>query len=561
MKGLYNDTVEEYMQGVLSGSVTACSWVKLAVRRHYQDLDKGGDRGLYFDEGIANEAISYFPEVCVHTKGEWTGQPFQLQPWQMFVLWCVFGWRKKEDDCRRFTWCYCTLARKAGKSEFSAGIALLLTTFDDPIEPAADVFTAATKEEQAMIVYQTAADMVAYGTALTGYCDVQRKKMTYSPTNSKLMAIGSDGKTQDGLNPHGIIIDELHAWYGNRHQEFWNKLTTGSGARRQPLTVVITTAGDDKSEIWIRFDSYCCSILDGVESGNIVSDNVFAFIARLDDEDDIFDEANWGKANPSYPVTPKKSYLAERMAIAKTNQVEENIYARYACNKMVASHAKAIDPRQWQACRVDVLPDVKGKPCLAAFDVGRSDDFCSIGLVWPLGDRSGNDQTVVKTWSFTCEERANHLSSTQFEGFIKAGSLIVNPGDEVDYKLFINTIVDLHKRYDVDSWTYDPSFATVLAQSLLNDHNLPISKMIQTPKNYNAPFRQFAKSVREGRVIHDGDACLDWQMSNLTVTVNTWGEWQPDKSHNQNKIDAPVSLLMAFREACLAEKQPRPNIY
>ena len=556
----HKSEVHEYMRNVESGEVVAGRWLKLAVRRHLTDLENAGDRGLYFDDDIASRAVQFFPLVLRHSIGEWDGKPFNLTPSQMFIVWVLFGWRRERDDCRRFSLAYITVARKWGKSEFAAGLALMLTAFDDPIEPAAEVYTAATKRDQAKIVFKQAKRMVDRSPAIKKRCKVLGTSIVYEPTDSVLQPICSDGKTADGFNLHAGILDELHAWT-DRHQDFYDKMTSAGGSRRQSLVVIITTAGDDKSRIWQRVDTLGCRVLDAVESGEAIADNVFAFIARLDESDDPFDESVWAKANPNMPITPKIEYLRDQANQAEHDPIERNKFTRYHANCKTSSHEKAIMPQDWLACRSDDIPDLESLPCFGGFDLGRSNDFCGLALCWPLEDRSGNGRTVVKTWSFTCEERGSHLSSYQFGSYIEHGWLNVNPGDEVDYKSFMSKLLELHAMFNVVTWAYDPSFASPIAQSLFNEHGVPIAKTYQTPKNYNGPTRSFCKAVRDGRIIHDGNGCLDWQIGNLTVSRNNNDEWMPDKSHPENKIDAVVSLLMAYRESMFTESVPAPAIF
>ena len=545
------------MRGVENGEVVAGRWVKLAVRRHLDDLDNQTEN--YFDEDIASRAVAFFPLCLRHSIGEWDGKPFNLTPSQMFIVWVLFGWRRERDDCRRFSLAYITVARKWGKSEFAAGLALMLTTFDDPLEPAAEVYTAATKRDQAKIVFKQAKRMVDRSPDLKKRCKILGTSIVFEPTDSVLQPICSDGKTADGFNLHAAILDELHAWT-DRHQDFYDKMTSAGGSRRQSLVVIITTAGDDKSRIWERVDTLGCRVLDAVESGNVVADNVFAFIARLDEEDDPFDEKVWAKANPNLPITPKIEYLRDQANQAKHDPIEKNKFVRYHTNCKTSSHEKAIMPQDWIACQGEI-PDLTDIPCFGGFDLGRSNDFCGLALCWPLDDRSGNGRTVVKTWSFTSEIRGSHLSSYQFAGYINNGWLEVNPGDEVDYASFMRKLLELHDMYNAITWAYDPSFASPIAQSLYNEHGVPIAKTYQNPKNYNGPTRAFCKAVRDGRIIHEGNGCLDWQIGNLTVSRNTNDEWMPDKSHTENKIDAVVSLLMAFRESMFDGGVAVPDFY
>jgi len=201
------DPVGNYARAVLKGKIVAGELVKLACRRHLDDLEHGPWRGLRFDRKDALDAIDFFP-LLHHSQGEWAGGPFILQPWQSFIIGSLFGW-KRADGTRSFRTAYNEVARKNGKSTLSAGVGLYL--FDGDGEPGAQVFTAATKRDQARIVHSEAVRMVKASSALRSHIRVFKDNLNIEATASKYEPLGADSDTMDGLNVHGAIIDELHA--------------------------------------------------------------------------------------------------------------------------------------------------------------------------------------------------------------------------------------------------------------------------------------------------------------------------------------------------------------
>ena len=280
------DQVERYIDGVLGGSIVTGRRVRQAVERHVYDLDHAGARGYYFDEDKAESAILWFPISLRHVEGEWAGRPVELSDSQAFIAWSLFGWRRA-DGCRRFRHAYITCARKWGKSTFASGLCNQLVTFDDPLESGAQVYCAATKEDQAKIVHGLAKAMAEASPELRRQVNVLAKsivtkKGAYQP-NSFFKPLGSDSRTSDGFNVHAAILDEIHEW-GDHHRGLWDKLNTAHGSRRQPLIITITTAGDDLSQLWLEVDRLNCQVLDGYDLENPPGDHRFAFIARLDEK-------------------------------------------------------------------------------------------------------------------------------------------------------------------------------------------------------------------------------------------------------------------------------------
>jgi len=276
--------VVSYMRGVLDGSVPACEFIKLAVKRHLDDMEHAAARGLRFDRARAEHVIQFFG-FLTHSKGEWAGQPFVLEPWQQFVLWVLFGWIR-EDGLRRFRTAYVELPRKNGKTTLMAGIGLYLLIADG--EPGAEVFSAATKRDQAKLSWSEAARMVQKSPSLSGMVNHWRSSntLTVEQTSSKFQPLGADADTMDGLNVHGALIDELHA---HKTRDVVDVLETATGARRQPLIFEITTAGYDRQSVCYEHHDYSVSVLRGL----IQDDTWFVFMAALDEGDDWREESCW----------------------------------------------------------------------------------------------------------------------------------------------------------------------------------------------------------------------------------------------------------------------------
>ena len=301
--------VTDYAESVVSGEIVAGKPVRLACERHLRDLETAHERGLYFDDGAAQLAVDFI-QNCKHSKGEWAGQNLILADWQLFIVGSVFGW-KRLDGTRRFREVYNEVARKNGKSTFVAAIGLYLTCADD--EPGAEVYSFATKEDQAKIVWSEANRMAKQTPALMRRLVIHDSQnnasISWTARNSffKPLARGSD--TESGLNPHGAIGDELHEF---KTRNMVDIIDSAVGARRQPLIWYITTAGWDQSSIWWEKRSYALMVVEQA----VEDDSVFVYIATLDEDDDWRDETVWIKANPNLGISVKLEGLREDAAKA-----------------------------------------------------------------------------------------------------------------------------------------------------------------------------------------------------------------------------------------------------
>lgn len=546
--------VQEYIDGVLDGSVVSGRLVKLAVKRHVADLKDAHTRGWKFDRDIATRAILFFPLCCRHTLGGWDGAPFDLSPWQKFVVWVLFGWRNIQTGYRRFRKAYMSLARKNGKTTWAAALALLCMFRDEPFEPGAQVFCAATKEDQAKILHGEAVRMIRASPALGKRATLrsQPPRILWEERNCLFRPLGSD-KPYDGLNPHCIVLDEIHAWR-EHHRPFYETMNTGSGARRQPLMVVITTSGDDQSHLWLEEEGFAEKVLESVISGNIIDDTMFAFIARIDEGDDPFNEAVWPKANPNYGISVREDYMRIQANEARHKPTATNQFLRYHCNIKVGSSERAITAEMWRK-GAKPLTIKDGAEGFGGFDLGRSDDWCAIGAAFRV-----DDHWEIKAKAWACKDGEFPVSQEPFRTWIREGILEVHPGDQVDFSVVERTAVEWSRQYNIRNWAFDPSFAAVIAQRLQEEHGLEIYKFYQSPRMYNEPLRSFLRELHAGNIWHGNEPVLSWQAGNLEVERNSRDEWMPDKGQKTRKIDGMIAVLMAFA-GCISQTADSTSIY
>ncbi len=214
---------------------------------------------FYFDERAATIAVNFFEKLLHHSKGEWAGQRFILQDWQRDqIIRPLFGW-KRSDGTRKYRMAYIEIPRKNGKSSLAAGIANLLLFADD--EPSAEVYSAAADRDQAAIVFDEAKAMMESAPVLAKRVEVYKRAIVEPKTRSVYRVLSADAFTKHGLNVHGVIFDELHA---QPNRDLWDVLKTGTGARRQPMFVQITTAGYDRNSICWEQHEYAEKVLKGV---------------------------------------------------------------------------------------------------------------------------------------------------------------------------------------------------------------------------------------------------------------------------------------------------------
>ena len=332
--------VEAYAREVVEGRIVAGQLVRLACQRHLDDLATGAARGLLWDGAAARHALDFFGHLR-HSTGEWAHQPFNLQPWQAFVVGSLFGW-KRTDGLRRFRTAYVEVARKNGKSVLLAGTALYALVADD--EPGAHVYAAATTRDQARIVFGEAERMVDASPALRARVTRTVNNLAVLPTSSWFRPLSADASKMDGLNVHFAAVDEVHE---HPNPEIIQKLNTATGARRQPLMFEITTAGHDRHSVCRQHHEFSVKALEGTIPTE-ASDSWFAYIATIDAGDDWTDPAVWIKANPSLGVTVKIEDLKRQVDEAREMPAQQNAIRRLRLNEWTEQVTRWLDMAVWE---------------------------------------------------------------------------------------------------------------------------------------------------------------------------------------------------------------------
>lgn len=552
-------TAEQYVDDVLNGEQVACRYVRLACQRHRDDMLHAAERGLYFDEPAAKLAIAFF-QMLKHYKGEWGGQPIRLEPWQQFVLWSLFGW-KRADGTRRFRTAYLEVARKNGKTLLAAGIGLYLMLLDG--EPGAEVYAAATKRDQAKIAHGDATQMVRNSPHLQQKISVFRDNLHVVDTASKFEPLSADYNSLDGLNGHGIIADELHAWSGDK---LWGVLKTSMSARRQPLMLAITTAGIDAQSICYTQRDYVARILTGV----IEDDAYFGIIYTLDvkrdwpelDADDNWqDEANWVKANPNIGVSKKWSAMRSAAREATNKPSELNNFLRWDVNVWVSGASRWMSPADWSACQAD-LPQLAGRQCYGGLDLSSTTDITALKWIFPPTEPDEPYYILCRFWipADNMFEREKN-DGVPYVTWQRAGLLEATPGNVVDYDYILAQIKRDLDLYDVqelafDRWgsqkivvdlqeagfTIDPSVANGSDKPLLVQFGQGFASM-------SGPMKELEKLIKSRKVAHDGNPVLSWMMDNVVAAYDPAGNVKPDKSKSKEKIDGVVALIMGLARA------------
>jgi len=537
----------QYVDDVLAGRILVGKKVHWAVERHVRDSEHGHERGLYFDAEEAEFALTCFT-FFKHSKGKWRGQSFKLSGWQTFIIASLFGW-KRADGTRRFRRAYLEVARKNGKSTLLAGIAILLTILDG--EGGAEVYAAATKREQAEIVFLESVRMVRASPELKELCTIYKRSIVAPDTDSKFEPLSSDFNSMDGLHVHGGIVDELHA---HKTRDIWDVIDTATGARAQPLIVAITTAGSNQDGICYELRGYCLDVLN--PDIDVDDDSWFCYVASLDDGDDWQEEAFWLKANPNLNVSVSLEDLRDKARLAARESKARNNFLTKHLNWWTQQFESWLSVELWDKC-VDLAVTEKallGRFCYGAFDLSEKIDLNAFCLIFP----PVSDKEPYKIlWRYWMPEEAitkyAEGGDYKYQNWQKAGLLTATSGAISDYAEILREILVYTKNYDVRQIGYDPWNANQIVTGLL-DNGVEMVKINQNYQMMSEASKELEASIIAGKIAHNGDKVTRYCFDNAVIVRDNNGNMRPVKPKDRRKkVDGVVAAVMAMSRALLNE--------
>lgn len=549
----YLGIAKKYARDVSTGKVFACKWVKLACKRQTEDLKKYARSGLY--EWSKEEAgrICRFIELLTHTKGELAGQRVVLEPWQIFILTTVFGWRRRADGGRRFRRVYIEVPRGSGKSTLSSGVALYCLLADH--EPGAEVYSFATTRDQAKIVFGDAKVMAEHNPALRERFGLQvLANALYVPsTNSTFQAKSAEGSTLDGLNTHLAVVDELHA---HKTRAVYDVVETSLGKRRSSLLWCITTAGFDTSGICYEVRTMCTKVLSRLTD----DETQFAIIYTIDDGDDWSSMEALEKANPNWGVSVRPEVITSLLQKAKTLPSAINNFKTKHLDVWCSARSAWLDMRAWKRCETTglELSDFEGQPCFIGLDIGSKSDLTVKTYLFPF-EEDGKDKYALFCECWLPSKAIETSTNSQYSGWVRSGYIQETDGAMTDLNVIEDSIREDLSRFDVQAITYDPWQATQLATSL-SDEGAPMLECRFTVQNVSDPMKTLEALVIDGRIVHDGNPVMAWMMGNVEARIDAKDNIFPRKERHENKIDGAVAAILALRGAATYEPKKKTNL-
>lgn len=547
-----------YATDCISGKIISCKKHKQACSRFLRDVKRedSGEASFYWDDQEAQKIIKWF-SFLRHSKGVLAGKPIKLTEWQQFHLCQLYGWRRKEDGYKRFKKSFVEVARKNAKSQEEAGVALYeISVQATKNKEVYEYYTAGVKRDQSKIVFEEA-KLMLNGSPLKKKFKLTNNAITHVKTGSYIKALSKeDGKTGDGTNPAGLIVDEYHQ---HKTTEF---LDLGLGSNtKESLLMIITTAGMDLTyPCYTQEYDYCSKVLDS--NIDVENDTYLIDIMEIDPGDDIGDEENWKKANPI-----RMSYSAGREKIRGDYEI-----AKVIPEKMIAFLTKMLNVwvqqkengymnmEKWKKCEVKNLPiSIKGKPVYVGFDMSSKIDLTSVAFVIPYRngnfDKKGRERTeyIVLSHSFIPNQEKMmervFKDKVPYDAWERQGFITMTNSEIVDQNVVMDYVLDFckEKELDIQTLCFDPANASKLMIDL-SDEGYIVEEVFQSHKSLNESTEGFREEVLMGNVCYLYNPVLNYAMSNAVIKKNN-GLIKIDKDATAKKIDPVDATLCAYKLA------------
>lgn len=511
-------------------------------------------KGSYYDKDSADYAVNFI-ECLSHTKGKWSGKPFELIDWQEQIIRDIFG-TLKPNGYRQFNTAYIEIPKKMGKSELAAAVALLLCCGDG--EERAEVYGCAADRQQASIVFEVAADMVRMSPALSKRVKIlsATKRIVFQPTNSFYQVLSAEAYSKHGFNIHGVVFDELHT---QPNRKLFDVMTKGSGdARTQPLYFLITTAGSDTKSICYETHQKAKDLLEGRK----VDPTFYPVIYGADESDDWTDPKVWKKANPSLGITVGIDKVKAACESAKQNPAEENTFRQLRLNQWVKQAVRWMPMDKWDKCAFAVNEeDLLGRVCYGGLDLSSSIDITAFVLLFPPEDE--DDKYVVLPYFWLPEETLNlrvNRDHVPYDVWEKQGYLKTTEGNVVHYGFIEKFIESLGEKYNIREIAFDRWGAVQMVQNL-EGMGFTVVPFGQGFKDMSPPTKELMKLTLEEKVAHGGHPVLRWMMDNIFIRTDPAGNIKPDKEKSTEKIDGAVATIMALDRAIRCGNDTSASVY
>lgn len=543
------DRVTEYARSVVAGDVFCGRLHRLACKRHLEDLKRQRTPSFpfYWDAEAADRVLQYAETLTIAEGSE--PKPVQLIPSQVFDIGCTFGWKKVSNNARRFRRRYKSIARQNGKTFENGIMGTYVAGFSGYKH--GKLFTVATKKRQARLAWEEMSKFVTVDPDLGELFDVKDYKSTIIATETEctIEALSREAGLDDGFRSIYSSIDELHQHKDNK---IYKAIYNGTRSLPETLVSMITTRGDQLNSFCKEMDDYAIKVLEGLTT----AEDFFIDIYALDPGDDLWDEANWVKANPFLCRDPERLETLRQDAQTARDMGGSDLrdFITKCLNMWVKNtDDQFIDPEAWQACgserRLAQVVEAGHRDCWVGLDLSSGGDLTTLALEFPLP----GGRYYIYSHSFMPRGRLEEHIETDlapYDIWEQQGLITVTGGSTDymnDYKFIVAHLAELRERFGLNflGVGIDPHNAAGVMQDL-EAFGCPVVTITQSARSLNDATVAVQLLTKGGQLEYDkANELLTWSMVNAAIVRNSFEEIKVDKKPGARfkRID-PVDAII-----------------
>lgn len=527
--------IKEYVEKIESGEIV----VGKKIKKIYKKLLKESSNEslpFYFDEEKGNRPINFIETFCKQAEGE-IGKPIKLELFQKAYIQALFGFIYRDTGLRRFNETMFLVGRKNGKTTMLSAIALYMMIADG--EGSAECYSVATKKDQAFKAFKSACAMRAQSPEIRAIVNKRRSDMYMPTTFSSFEPLSSDSDTLDGLNAHLVIIDELHAI---KDRNLYDVMKQSTSSRRQPLVVMITTAGTVRECIFDDIYNYANNVLDEI----VKDDSFLPVLYELDKTEEWKDISCWAKANPGLGSIKQYKYLAEQVERAKNDTSSKRSTLCKDFNIRSNSEEKWLDFDTVNNEEKFDIEELRGTYAIGGADLSSTLDLtCATLIVLKKGKIYVLQQYFIP--EDTIEEKEND-DKVPYKIWKERGLLTTCPGAKINYTAVTEWFIKMHYEYDISPlWIGYDRWGSTYWVDEMKENGFQIEQVIQGPQTMSNPMKQLEADLKEKKVIYNNNPILKWCLLNTAIEIDKNDNIRPVKGKkSKERIDGTVSLIDAY---------------
>ena len=529
--------LKAYLDAIEGGEIVVCKRIRKVYTRLVYEAENPGK--YRFDEERANRPIEFIERFCKNSKGEWAGQPVRLELFQKAFISALFGFVDSKTGFRKYREAFFMVARKNGKSTMLAGIALYMLLADG--EAGAEVYSVATKKDQAKIIFDEVCHMVSQSPYLRKHIKKRKSDLYFSASMSKLQPLGKNSDTLDGLNSSCVILDEAHAV---KDRNLYEVMKQSQSARTQPLFVTITTAGTVRECIFDDMYSYACKVADGV----ITDPTFLPIVYELDSKAEWKDPGAWFKPNPGLGRIKKLEDLMAKVERAKQSPKDLSGILCKDFNVRETLYNAWLDFDTINNESTFSLEDFRGCYAIGGADLSLTTDLtCATVLML-------NPDTRERfVWQMYWLPEDNFTQRVQeekipYDKWREAGLVRLCRGNTIDYSDVTAWFLELVNEHGITPlWVYYDSWSARYWVEEMEGYGFKMERCIQGAKTLSLPMQNLGADLQAKKVNYNNNPILKWCLTNTAVQEDRNGNIVPKKASSpKQRIDGTASLLDAY---------------